>query len=82
MGYEATHVARLRRVELLGHDAGVFVGIMNTDFAVVTAGSESVYTATGSQLSIASGRLSFALGTQGPCATIATACASAQWARR
>ena len=32
---------------------------------------------TGSQLSIASGRLSYTLGTQGPCASIATACSSA-----
>ena len=75
--YSVTHVAGTRRTDLLGQDVGVFVGIMNTDFAIVTAGSESVYTATGSQLSIASGRLSFALGTQGPCASIATACASA-----
>ena len=51
-------------------------GIMNTDFASLI-NSASVYAAIGSQLSIASGRLSFALGTQGPCATIDTACSSA-----
>jgi hypothetical protein len=44
-GYEATHDAGLRRSELLGRDVGVFVGLMNTDFASL-AGSESVYKAT------------------------------------
>ena len=60
----------------LRRDVGIFVGIMNTDFASI-AGSESVYAATGTQVSIASGRLAFALGTQGPCASIDTACSSA-----
>ena len=75
-GYMATHGASQRRGELLSRDVGIFVGIMNTDFASI-AGSESVYAATGTQVSIASGRLAFALGTQGPCATIDTACSSA-----
>ena len=38
--------------------------------------SGSVYAATGSQGSVASGRLSFVLGMQGPAATIDTACSS------
>ena len=75
-GYEATHAVGLRRCELLGRDVGVFVGIMNTDFSSL-AGTESVYAATGTQVSIASGRLAFALGTQGACASIDTACSSA-----
>ena len=75
-GYMATHGAGQRRGELLRRDVGIFVGIMNTDFASI-AGSESAYAATGIQVSIASGRLAFALGTQGPCASIDTACSSA-----
>ena len=75
-GYEATHGAGLRRSELVGRDVGIFIGLMNTDFASL-AGSASVYAATGTQVSIASGRLAFALGTQGPCASIDTACSSA-----
>ena len=45
---------------LLGHDIGIFVGLMNTDFASVS-GSASVCAATGTQVSIATGRLAFAL---------------------
>ena len=44
-GYEATHGAGLTRGGLLGRDVGVFVGLMNTDFASL-AGSTSVYEAT------------------------------------
>ena len=74
-GYEATHGAGLRRAELLGGDVGIFAGLMNMDFASI-ADSASVYAATGTQVSIASGRLAFVLGTQGPCASIDTACSS------
>lgn len=63
MGYEALHGTALRRRELLGHNAGIFVGLMNTDFGYLID-SKTVYAATGTQLSIASGRLAFALGTQ------------------
>ena len=76
VGYETTHGAGLRRGELLGADLGIFVGLMNTDFASL-ANSANVYAATGSQVSIASGRLAFVLGTQGPCVSIDTACSSA-----
>ena len=76
VGYEVIHSAALRRSEVLGHETGVFVGLMNTDFAGL-AGNTSVYAATGTQVSIASGRLSFALGTQGPCVSVDTACSSA-----
>ena len=75
-GYEATHSTGMRRAELLGRNMGVFVGIMNTDF-VALGGSSSVYAATSTQISIAAGRLAFALGTQGPCVSIDTACSSA-----
>jgi len=76
VGYEAMHAATLRRAELLDRDVGMFTGIMNTDFQGFV-GSVSVYAATGTQVSIASGRLSFVLGTQGPCASVDTACSSA-----
>ena len=76
IGYEATHGALLLRQDLLGCNIGVFVGIMNTDFAAL-GGSASVYAATSTQISITSGRLSFALGLQGPCTSIDTACSSA-----
>ena len=76
VGYEAMHAASLRRGELLDRNVGVFAGIMNTDFEALV-GRGNVYAATGTQVSIASGRLSFVLGTQGPCASVDTACSSA-----
>ena len=75
-GYAAIHGASMRRGDLLGREMGVSIGIMNTDFATL-ASIESMHAATGTQVSVASGRLSFALGLQGPCATIDTACSSA-----
>ena len=76
LSYDAMHSAAYRRAQLKGCDVGVFVGLMNTDFASL-AGSENVYAATGTQVSITSGRLAFTLHTQGPCASIDTACSSA-----
>jgi len=76
VGYEAMHAASLRRGTLLDRNVGVFAGIMNTD-SISLVGRGSVYAATGTQISIASGRLSFVLGTQGPCASVDTACSSA-----
>ena len=38
VAYSATHEAELHRADLLGCEAGVFVGIMNTDFEGLLAG--------------------------------------------
>ena len=76
LSYAALHGSHMRRESLMGLDIGLYVGLMNTDFATV-ASSDSVYAATGTQLSIASGRLAFTLGTEGPCASVDTACSSA-----
>lgn len=75
-GYSSLHAAGERMGSLAGADVGVFLGIMNADFASKNTGSTSVYAATGGAISIASGRLSFALGMQGPCASYDTACSS------
>ena len=75
-GYAATHGARLYRSELDGREMGIYVGLMSTDFAGII-GDNSVYAATGTQVSIASGRLAFVLGTQGPCESVDTACSAA-----
>ena len=57
-------------------DVGVFLGIMNADFASIYVENDSVYAATGGTISIAAGRLSFVVGTQGPVASYDTACSS------
>ena len=79
-GYAALHDASLDRVALNGSLTGFFLGIASTDFAQVlpfTPAGSSVYAATGSTLSIASGRVSYVLGLHGPCASYDTACSAA-----
>ena len=79
-GYAALHASQLVRSALSGALVGIFIGIASTDYAAVLAASPqggSVYAATGSSLSIASGRLSYALGLHGPCASYDTACSAA-----
>lgn len=76
-GYSSLHAAHERRETLRGADIGVFLGIMNADFNAMFIENDSVYAATGGTISIAAGRLSFVLGTQGPCASYDTACSSA-----
>ena len=75
-GYEALHAGGLNRSVL----TGVFIGVEMHDFESVLASSpagSSVYAATGSSLSVASGRISYILGLQGPCASYVTACSAA-----
>ena len=56
---------------------GVCVGIEMQDFTqLMLDGPPNVYLATGSSLSVASGRLSFALGLHGPCCAYVTACSA------
>ena len=82
-GYEALHGHGGRLAWLLGGggDVGVFVGIERPDWATVQSAvpelHSSVYTGTGATVSVASGRLSFVLGLQGPCVSVDTACSSA-----
>ena len=78
-GYAALHASGFEKASLMGSGAGVAVGITTTEFIQVLAAGplqRSVYTATSSSLSIASGRLSFVLGLQGPCAAFETACSA------
>jgi acyl-coenzyme A synthetase/AMP-(fatty) acid ligase/3-oxoacyl-(acyl-carrier-protein) synthase len=56
---------------------GVLLGITNADFLSLLVSTTSVYAATGRTISIAAGRISFALGLQDPCQSIDNACSSA-----
>ena len=78
--YSALRAAGLERESLEASLTGVFLGISTSDFTRVLAqlpGGAGVYAATGTSQSIASGRLSFVLGLQGPCASYDTACSAA-----
>lgn len=57
---------------------GVFVGISTPDFSQVAGAHAeiSAYSATGSALSVAAGRLSYIYGFQGPSVAVDTACSS------
>ena len=77
-GYVALHASSFDKATLNGSGTGVALGIYATEFGQVLAGSHlgrSVY-ATANTLAIASGRVSFALGLQGPCISFETACSA------
>jgi acyl transferase domain-containing protein/acyl carrier protein len=59
----------------------VFLGIAANDYADIVRSTPSlarnVYSATGSSHSVASGRISYVLGLNGPCISVDTACSAA-----
>ena len=78
-GYQALHAAGLPKPSLLGSATGVYVGVWACEYAALlkrspTAGS--VYAVTSALPSALVGRVSFALGLQGPCVSFDTACSS------
>ena len=79
-GYHSLHASGFGKASLDDSVVGVFIGIQALEFpellATVPAGG-SVHTSTGSAHAIACGRMSFALGMQGPCASsYDTACSA------
>ena len=83
-GYAGLHSAGQRRSTLMGGDGGVFVGIERPDWALLQAlrrsssqgAPPSAFAVTADTVNVASGRLSFVLGLQGPCSSVDTACSS------
>lgn len=75
--WEALERAGIVPAELAGSTTGVYVGMFGSDYL---AGSRldqlDGYVGTGSALSVASGRLAYALGLNGPALTVDTACSS------
>ncbi|MFD8708508.1 SDR family NAD(P)-dependent oxidoreductase, partial [Kitasatospora sp. NPDC059648] len=77
--WEALESAGIDPDDLQGSQTGVFAGVMATDYF---PGLQSVpeelegYLSTGTSGSVASGRVSYALGLEGPAVSVDTACSS------
>ncbi|WP_435593653.1 SDR family NAD(P)-dependent oxidoreductase [Nocardia sp. bgisy118] len=79
VSWEALEHARLDPTSLRGSDTGVYTGVMYQDYEAVTgkAGPDvEGYLLTGGLGSVASGRVAYALGLEGPAMTVDTACSS------
>jgi polyketide synthase 12 len=74
--WEALETARIDPAALVGSETGVFVGAWSQSYGA--GGSDGVegYGLTGLSTSVASGRVAYALGLQGPAITVDTACSS------
>jgi acyl transferase domain-containing protein len=73
--WEALEHAGIAAERLEGSDTGVFVGLMYQEYGTLASGLERLdgYVGTGSLASVASGRISYVLGLQGPSMTVDTA---------
>ncbi|HEY3057613.1 MAG TPA: type I polyketide synthase, partial [Chloroflexota bacterium] len=77
--WEALEHAGQSPEALVGSQTGVFVGISASDYARLGVGDPEqmdVYSSTGTAFSVASGRLSYLLGVNGPSLPVDTACSS------
>ncbi len=77
--WEAVEHAGLTPKTIAGSQTGVFVGLTNSDYQLVTADSDALegpYGNIGANFSQASGRIAYALGVHGPALTMDTACSS------
>ncbi|GAA2267199.1 hypothetical protein GCM10010232_69460 [Streptomyces amakusaensis] len=77
--WEAFERAGIDPTSMRGRQVGVFVGTSNHDYlTALLSSSENVegYLGTGNAASVASGRLSYTFGLEGPAVTVDTACSS------
>ena len=83
MSWKALEDAGIDPDELRGSRTGVYGGITHSDYKELSGGignigspASSLYAATGTSNSTAIGRVSYALGLQGPAISVDTACSS------
>ncbi|WP_406817892.1 sulfolipid-1 biosynthesis phthioceranic/hydroxyphthioceranic acid synthase [Mycobacterium sp. M23085] len=77
--WEAMEHSGLTRERLADSLTGVFIGLTHGDYQLLAADAHSVegaYGFSGSNFSLASGRIAYALGVHGPALTVDTACSS------
>ncbi len=74
--WEALETAGIDPGSLAGSETGVFVGAWSQSYGEGGSDSSEGYGLTGSSTSVASGRVAYLLGLQGPAITVDTACSS------
>ncbi|MGV0809598.1 SDR family NAD(P)-dependent oxidoreductase [Mycolicibacterium setense] len=74
--WEAFEDAGIDPTSLRGSSTGVFCGIMPSDYGLTGSGIEGLQL-TGTTTSVASGRVAYTLGLEGPAISVDTACSSA-----
>nr|WP_304528657.1 type I polyketide synthase [Mycobacterium sp. E2327] len=76
VSWEALENARIDPAGLVCSATGVFIGAWSQQYGVGGSDGMEGYGLTGSSTSVASGRVAYALGLQGPAITLDTACSS------
>jgi acyl transferase domain-containing protein/acyl-CoA synthetase (AMP-forming)/AMP-acid ligase II/acyl carrier protein/NADP-dependent 3-hydroxy acid dehydrogenase YdfG len=74
--WEALETARIDPAALAGTETGVFVGAWSQQYGAGGSDGAEGYAMTGVSTSVASGRVAYVLGLQGPAITLDTACSS------
>ena len=74
--WEALETAGIDPAGLAGTDTGVFAGAWAQPYGAAGSDSAEGYAMTGAATSVASGRVAYVLGLQGPAITVDTACSS------
>ncbi len=76
VSWEALEHAGIDPLSLRGSSTGVFTGIFAPEYGDRDTGHLQGYGLTGSALSVASGRVAYVLGLEGPAVSVDTACSS------
>ncbi|MDT5223163.1 MAG: polyketide synthase 7 [Mycobacterium sp.] len=76
LSWEALERAGIDPLGLRGSATGVFAGVIHAGYGGEVVGELEGYGLTGSTLSVASGRVSYVLGLEGPAVSVDTACSS------
>ncbi|MBL1101987.1 type I polyketide synthase [Streptomyces coffeae] len=74
--WETLEHAGIDPTSLRGTDTGVFVGITGSDYSMLVPTEYEGYRVTGTMSSVASGRIAYTLGLEGPAVSVETACSS------
>ncbi|MFE9664846.1 SDR family NAD(P)-dependent oxidoreductase [Streptomyces sp. NPDC005955] len=74
--WETLEHASIDPTSLRGTDTGVFLGITGSDYGILVPSEYEGYRVLGTMTSVASGRIAYTLGLEGPAVSMETACSS------